>query len=128
MVERRDEFLPAKSRAAESLTWSLSFRNGCARVAVDSDTSKSFAIWTFMASPTSGVDRSKKEYVRGDVHTNTIEGFWGAPKRGISGTYVWVSAKHLQKYLWEFEYRHNLRSEPWLMFQLWLTAFPRASR
>jgi ISXO2-like transposase domain len=74
------------------------------------------------------VDHSKKEYVRGDVHVNTIEGFWGALKRGINWTYVWVSAKHLQKYLWEFEYRHNLRAEPWLMFQLLLEAFPRASR
>jgi transposase len=34
------------------------------------------------------VDHSKKEYVRGDVHTNTIEGFWGALKRGINGTYL----------------------------------------
>lgn len=74
------------------------------------------------------VDHSKKEWVRGDVHTNTIEAFWGVLKRGINGTYVWVSAKHLQNYLWEFEYRHNLRKEPWLMFQLLLQAFPRASR
>jgi transposase len=34
---------------------------------------------------------SAKEYVRGDVHTNTIEGFWANVKRGINGTYVWVS-------------------------------------
>jgi len=74
------------------------------------------------------VDHSAKEWVRGDAHTNTIEGFWANLKRGINGTYVWVSAKHLQKYLWEFEYRHNLRKEPWLMFQLLLSAFPRASR
>jgi transposase-like protein len=74
------------------------------------------------------VDHSKKEWVRGDVHTNTIEGFWGVLKRGINGTYVWVSRKHLQKYLWEFEFRHNLRREPWLMFQLLMAAFPRASR
>lgn len=74
------------------------------------------------------VNHSAKEHVRGDAHTNTIEGFWAQLKRGINGTYVWVSAKHLQKYLWEFEYRHNLRREPWLMFQLLLQAFPRASR
>jgi len=74
------------------------------------------------------VDHSAKEWTRGDAHTNTIEGFWANLKRGINGTYVWVSAKHLQKYLWEFEYRHNLRREPWLMFQLLLQAFPRASR
>ncbi len=74
------------------------------------------------------VDHSKKEWKRGDAHTNTIEAFWANLKRGINGTYVWVSAKHLQKYLWEFEYRHNLRREPWLMFQLLLSAFPRASQ
>ncbi|MGH6867239.1 MAG: IS1595 family transposase [Methyloceanibacter sp.] len=74
------------------------------------------------------VNHLAKEWVRGHAHTNTIEGFWGALKRGINGTYVWVSAKHLQKYLWEFEYRHNLRKEPWLMFQLLLHAFPRASQ
>lgn len=73
------------------------------------------------------VDHSKKEYVRGEVHTNTIEGFWAALKRGINGAYVWVSAKHLQKYLWEFEFRHNLRREPWLMFELLLSAFPRGA-
>ena len=74
------------------------------------------------------VNHSAGEHVRGEAHTNTIEGFWAALKRGINGTYVWVSAKHLQKYLWEFEYRHNLRREPWAMFQLLLLAFPRASR
>lgn len=71
------------------------------------------------------VDHSAKEYVRGDVHTNTIESFWAALKRGINGTHIWVSSKHLQKYLWEFEFRHNLRKEPHLMFDLLLMAFPR---
>jgi transposase len=40
------------------------------------------------------VDHSAKEYVRGDVHTNSIESFWSQVKRGINGTYVWVSKKH----------------------------------
>jgi len=69
------------------------------------------------------VNHSAKEYVRGPVHTNTIEAFWGNLKRGISGTYVHVSKQHLQKYLWEFEYRHNLRKSPELMFRLLLLAF-----
>jgi hypothetical protein len=73
------------------------------------------------------LDHDRKEWVRDWAHTNTIEAFWSALKRGINGTYVWVSAKHLQKYLWEFEYRHNLRAEPWLMFQLLLSAFPRGA-
>ena len=72
------------------------------------------------------VNHSKGEYVRGPVHTNTIEAFWGTLKRGIQGTYVWVSKKHLQTYLWEFEFRHNLRTAPHLMFDTLLLAFPRA--
>jgi transposase-like protein len=71
------------------------------------------------------VDHSAKEYVRGDVHTNGIESFWSSVKRGINGTYVWVSKKHLQTYLREFEYRHNLRQQPALMFELLLQAFPK---
>jgi transposase-like protein len=71
------------------------------------------------------VNHSAKEYIRGDVHTNTIESFWANFKRGINGTYVWVSKKHLQTYLHEFEYRHNLRQQPGLMFELLLQAFPK---
>ena len=71
------------------------------------------------------VNHSAKEYVRGDVHTNTMEGFWANVKRGIKGPYVWVSKKHLQTYLREFEYRHNLRQTPHLMFDLLLAAFPK---
>ena len=71
------------------------------------------------------VDHSAKEYVRGDVHANTIEAFWANVKRGINGTYVWVSKKHLQTYLREFEYRHNLRHSPYLMFEALLQAFPK---
>ena len=71
------------------------------------------------------VDHSAKEYVRGDVHTNTIEAFWANVKRGIKGTYVHVSKKHLQTYLREFEYRHNLRRTPYLMFDCLLAAFPK---
>jgi transposase len=71
------------------------------------------------------VNHSAKEYVRGDTHTNTIEAFWANVKRGIKGTYVWVSKKHLQTYLREFEYRHNLRHAPYLMFDCLLAAFPK---
>ena len=71
------------------------------------------------------VDHSKYEWARGDVHTNSIESFWSQVKRGINGTYVWVSKKHLQLYLREFEYRHNLRRQPALMFELLLQAFPK---
>lgn len=51
-----------------------------------------------------------KEYVKGDIHTNTIESFWAILKRGIIGQFHKVSKKHLQKYLNEFEYRYNRRN------------------
>lgn len=71
------------------------------------------------------VNHRKGEYVRGDVHTNSLEGFWANLKRGIEGTYVHVSSQHLQKYLWEFEYRHNMRHCQHLMLDTLLLAFPK---
>lgn len=71
------------------------------------------------------VNHKAKEYVRDDIHTNTIEAFWANVKRGIKGTYVHVSKRHLQSYLREFEYRHNLRRTPYLMFDCLLQAFPK---
>ena len=50
-------------------------------------------------------------YVSGDVHTNTIEGFWSLVKRGIGGTHHAVSRKHLQGYLNEYAWRYNFREE-----------------
>ncbi|MFB9842684.1 IS1595 family transposase [Mucilaginibacter ginsenosidivorans] len=50
-----------------------------------------------------------REYVRGEVHTNTIENFWSLLKRGIYGTYHFVSTKHVQNYLEEFAFRFNSR-------------------
>ena len=53
-------------------------------------------------------------YVVGDVHTNTIEGFWSLLKRGMGGVYHSVSTKYLQSYLDEYAFRYNHRkaSEP----------------
>ncbi|MFO1184938.1 MAG: IS1595 family transposase [Bauldia sp.] len=50
------------------------------------------------------------EYVRGEVSTNTIEGYFGIMKRGIVGTYHHVSPQHLKRYLAEFDFRYNARS------------------
>lgn len=61
-----------------------------------------------------------KEYVRGNVHTNTIEGFWSQVKRSISGTHHAVSPKYLQFYLNEFVFRYNHRSSEIPMFHLLL--------
>ncbi len=56
------------------------------------------------------VNHSIKEYVRGTFHhTNTVEGYFSIFKRGIIGNYQWVSAKHLKRYLGEFDFRYNTR-------------------
>jgi transposase-like protein len=57
------------------------------------------------------VCHSEKVYVSGDVHTNTIEGFWSLVKRGIGGVYHSVSKKHLQDYLSEYAWRYNRRND-----------------
>lgn len=56
------------------------------------------------------VNHSIGEYVRGDAHTNTIEGYFAVLKRGITGTYHHVSPKHLKRYLAEFDFRYNERA------------------
>ena len=53
------------------------------------------------------VNHSAKEWVRGDVHTGTIDGYWGLLKRGIIGSYHQVSIKHLGRYLSEFQFSLN---------------------
>jgi hypothetical protein len=49
------------------------------------------------------------EYVRGDAHTNTVEGYFSILKRGIAGIYHHVSEAHLKRYLGEFDFRYNER-------------------
>ncbi len=60
------------------------------------------------------VNHSEEEWVRGDVHTNSIEGVWSLFKRSVVGSYHQVSAKHLDRYLDEFEFRFNNRKNPYL--------------
>ncbi len=55
------------------------------------------------------VNHSKKEYSRGEVHTNTVESYFSIFKRGILGTYHHVGAQHLQRYVTEFDFRYNHR-------------------
>jgi len=62
------------------------------------------------------IKHSAGVYVKGNVHTNTIEGFWSLVKRGIGGVYHAVSKKHLQSYLNEYTFRYNRREMGNLIF------------
>lgn len=59
---------------------------------------------------------SQKIYVIGDVHTNTIEGFWSLSKNGIRGVFHSVSPKYLQAYMNEYAFRYNHRNDVTPMF------------
>jgi transposase-like protein len=55
------------------------------------------------------VCHSAGEYVREEVHTNTMDGYWGLFKRGMKGVYQHCAEKHLHRYLAEFDFRYNNR-------------------
>lgn len=61
----------------------------------------------FMAHMT--VNHSRGEYVRGGVHSNTVENYFSVFKRGMRGTYQHCAEKHLHRYLAEFDFRYNNR-------------------
>ena len=65
-------------------------------------------------------------YVSGDVHTQTIEGFFSNLKRGIAGTYHSVSRKWLQSYLNEYVWRYNTRQDEQSQFETLLLIAARS--
>lgn len=63
---------------------------------------------------------SRGEYVKGEIHTNNIEGFWSQIKRSLNGTHHVVSVKYLPLYLAEFSFRYSHRDSQIPMFHLLL--------
>jgi ISXO2-like transposase domain len=57
------------------------------------------------------VTHSENEYMRGHIHTNTVEGFFSILKRGVYGVYQHVSEAHLHRYLTEFDFRYSNREK-----------------
>lgn len=55
------------------------------------------------------VNHTREEYVRGEVTTNTVEGYYSVFKRGMKGVYQHCGEKHLHRYLSEFDFRYNNR-------------------
>ncbi len=69
-----------------------------------------------------------EQWTNGKHHTNTLEGYWAHLKKAISSTHIAVSKKHLQKYLGEFEYRYNTRSNPERMFPELISSFSKTDQ
>jgi transposase-like protein len=78
------------------------------------DSAPAFEAVNFGDAEHASVDHSAKEWVRGDVHTNSIEGVWSLFKRSVIGSYHQLSEKHLQAYLDEHSFRFNNRKNPYL--------------
>jgi len=82
---------------------------------------------TWMGYPHKTVRHGDGIYVKGDAHTNTVEGFWGLFKPGIKGVYRRVSPKYLQTYLNEYAFRYNRRHAEQPMFLSFLGQVEKSS-
>jgi hypothetical protein len=78
------------------------------RIHTDESNLYNLAKWRFADHET--VKHSADEYVRGDVTTNTVEGYFSIFKRGMKGVYQHCGEKHMHRYLTEFEFRYNTRT------------------
>lgn len=79
------------------------------KIMTDDAKAYNFRLTQFMKAKHQRIRHSRGEYVRGEVHTNTIENAFSLLKRAVIGTYHQLSIKHLQRYLDEFSYRFNRR-------------------
>src|SRR6476646_778334 len=73
------------------------------------------------------INHSAKVYVSGNIHTNSIEGFWGLVKNGVRGVYHAVGQKYLQMYLNEYSFRYNRRFDVQPMFQSFMQQIEKRS-
>lgn len=73
------------------------------------------------------IEHQAKVYATGNVHTNSIEGFWSLVKRGISGVYHSVGTPYLQSYINEYAFRYNHRQDERPMFKTILGQISGAS-
>ena len=99
----RCKVIPSRSKKA---VHGFIKENACSKAMIYTDDHKVYRKLPFEHE---SVNHSKKEYVRGNAHTNGIEGFWATLKRGYHGTYHCMSPKHLQRYVTEFAERHNVK-------------------
>jgi transposase len=90
---------------------------------VSTDELLSYGLLTGYGYEHDTVKHRAKEYVRGDVHVNSIESFWKLFKHSVRGTHIHISPKHMEKYLNEFTFRSNHRAKQSAMFDLLIAEF-----
>jgi transposase-like protein len=98
------------AQADQNTVHSIMRENIAKETTINTDESQIYNIapWHFAKHET--VKHKVKEYVRGDVTTNTVEGYFSIFKRGMKGVYQHCDEKHLHRYLAEFDFRFNTRT------------------
>jgi transposase-like protein len=81
-------------------------------IMTDENAAYNFTMTKYKGAIHQRIKHKDRVYVRGEVHTNTVENSFSLLKRGIIGNFHQISIKHLQRYLNEFEYRFNRRENP----------------
>lgn len=111
VVERGGEVRSIVSKVA-STTSAKDFLGKTLKINTTLHTDESrIYLWTDEVYMHESINHSLREYARGEVTTNTIEGFWSLLKRSIDGTHHRVSSKHLQLYVDEAVFRYNHRNQ-----------------
>jgi transposase-like protein len=110
LVERGGSVRSFHVENADKATVNIIVGENIAREArVHTDESRLYTDVAGHAASHDSVKHSAKEYVRGEVHTNTVEGVFSIFKRGMKGIYQHCDEKHLHRYLAEFDFRYNNR-------------------
>lgn len=98
------------ARADAQTVTNILFMNVKRDTALHTDESKLYTVLGKEYASHDTVNHTAKEYVRGTIHTNTIEGFFSIFKRGMKGVYQHCGEQHLHRYLAEFDFRYNNRT------------------
>ncbi|MEI8152744.1 MAG: IS1595 family transposase [Hyphomicrobiales bacterium] len=110
LVERGGKVRSYHVPAADAATVAAIVNQTVAREArLHTDESKLYATVGAKFAAHETVNHSRKEYARGDVTTNSVEGYFSIFKRGMKGVYQHCDEKHLHRYLAEFDFRYNHR-------------------
>jgi transposase-like protein len=111
LVERRGETRMFHMEVADKATVTRLVRKNIARESrLHTDESLLYKGSSAHFATHETVRHSAGEYVRDDVHSNTVENVFSVFKRGMKGVYQHCAEKHLHRYLAEFEFRHNTRT------------------
>src|SRR5947207_7806418 len=110
LVERGGKVRTFHVPVADKATVQKIVRNNVAReTRLHTDESKLYGNIDAHFDAHETVKHSAEEYVRGDVHTNSAEGYFSIFKRGMRGIYQHCAEKHLHRYLEEYDFRYNHR-------------------